>query len=225
MLFAENIDTSGVVPQLSAIMGNCAGGGVYSPALTDFIFMVDSTSQMFIAGPGVIKAVTGEDISMQDLGGAKAQSEIAGNCDFVAANDEECLKSIRKLLSFLPSSCLEKPPIVDTGDSPDRRDESLADVVPENPKQTFDMHNIISKIVDNGDFFEVKANFAKNIITGFARLGGYPVGIVANQPMVRAGTLDCDVSDKAARFYITCDCFHILIIKLTDFPGYLPGVA
>ena len=225
MLFAENIDTSGVVPQLSAIMGNCAGGGVYSPALTDFIFMVDSTSQMFITGPSVIKAVTGEDISIQDLGGAKAQSEIAGNCDFVATNDEECLKSIRKLLSFLPSSCLEKPPVVDTSDSPDRCDESLADVVPENPRQTFDMYNIISKIVDNGDFFKVKPDFAKNIITGFARLGGYPVGIVANQPIARAGTLDCDASDKAARFYRTCDCFNIPIITLTDVPGYLPGIT
>jgi acetyl-CoA carboxylase carboxyltransferase component len=225
LLFAENIDTSGVVPQISAIMGNCAGGGVYSPALTDFIFMVEGTSQMFITGPSVIKAVTGEEIGMQELGGAKAQSGVAGNCDFVLENDEECLKAIRKLLSFLPQSCLEKPPIVDIGDSPDRCDESLADIVPENPRQAFDMYSIISKVVDNGDFFEVKADFAKNMITGFARLAGYPVGVVANQPMVKAGAIDCDASDKAARFYRTCDCFNIPIVSFTDVPGYLPGVA
>ena len=225
LLFAENIDTSGVVPQISAIMGNCAGGGVYSPALTDFIFMVDGTSQMFITGPNVIKAVTGEEITMQDLGGSKPQSTIAGNCDFVARNDEECLKAVKRLLSFLPSSYLEKPPIVDTGDSTDRCDDSLVDIVPENPRQGFDMYQIISKVIDNGDFFELKSAFARNIITGFARLGGYPVGIVANQPMVKAGSLDCDASDKAARFYRTCDCFNIPIITFTDVPGYLPGVV
>ena len=225
LLFAENIDTSGVVPQIFAIMGNCAGGGVYSPILGDFIFMIEGTSQMFITGPEVIKGVTGEEITAQALGGSKPQSSIAGNCDFVVKNDEECLKAIKKLLSFLPSSYLEKPPIVDTGDSPDRCDERLADIVPENPKRTFDMLDVISMVVDSGDFFEIKADYAKNIITGFARIGGYPVGIVANQPRVKAGALDCDASDKAARFYRTCDCYNVPIITFTDVPGYLPGVA
>lgn len=224
LVFYENIMASGVVPQISAIMGNCAGGGVYSPALTDFILMVDGTSQMFITGPTVIKEATGEEISMQELGGAKPQSQISGNCDFVAQSEEECLQMIKKLLSFLPSSYLEKPPGVDTGDDPNRCDESLLDILPENPRAAFDMHHIISKIVDNGDFFEVKARFARNMITGFARLGGYSVGIVANQPLVAAGCLDCDASDKAARFYRFCDCFNIPIICLVDVPGYLPGV-
>lgn len=222
--FSENIFASGMIPQISAIMGNCAGGAVYSPALTDFIFMVEGTSQMFITGPVVIKAVTGEEISMQDLGGAKPQSQISGVCDFVFKSDEECLQMIRKLLSFLPSSCLEKPPVIDTGDDPNRCDESLLEVVPESSKSAFDMHQIITKIVDNGDFFEVKKAFARNMITGFARLGGHTVGIVANQPNTLAGSLDCDASDKAARFYRFCDCFNIPIICLVDVPGYLPGV-
>jgi len=223
-LFSENILTSGVVPQISAIMGNCAGGGVYSPALTDFIFMVTETSQMFITGPGVIKAVTGEEISMQDLGGAKPQSELSGVCDIVAKNDEDCLKMIKELLNFLPPSYCEKPPIVDTGDDSNRCDESLLDIVPSDPRKPYNMYDVISRIVDNGEFFDVKANFAKNIITGFARLGGYSVGIVANQPLVMAGSLDCDASDKAARFYRTCDCFNVPIITLADVPGYLPGI-
>lgn len=225
LLFAENIETSGVVPQISAIMGSCAGGGAYSPALTDFIFMVEGESQMFIAGPDVIKEVTGEEISMQDLGGTKPQSEIAGNCDFVCKNDKECLEAIKKLLSFLPSSYLEKPPIVDTGDDPYRCSQELLEIVPDEPRKPFNMMEVIHHIVDNGDFFEVKSNFACNMITGFARIGGYPIGIVANQPMVKAGAIDCDASDKAARFYRTCDCFHIPIISFTDVPGYLPGVA
>ena len=222
--FAENTFTSGVVPQISAIMGNCAGGAVYSPALTDFIFMVKGTSQMFITGPRVLKAVMGEEISMQDLGGAKPQSELSGVCDVVAENDEECLQMIRKLLSFFPPNYREKPPVVDTGDDPNRCDESLLEVVPESRKGAYDMRTIITKVVDNGDFFEVKKAFARNMITGFARLGGQSVGIVANQPLVLAGTLDSDASDKAARFYRFCDCFNIPIICLVDVPGYLPGV-
>lgn len=228
LLFAENIDASGVVPQIFAIMGNCAGGGVYSPILGDFVFMVEGTSQMFITGPSVIKAVTGEEVAAQDLGGSKPQSSIAGNCDFVVQNDKECLQKIKKLLSFLPSSYQEKPPRVLTGltrDDYDRRDEGLTDIVPFNSKKPYDMYAVISSVVDNGDFFEVKADFARNIITGFARMGGYSVGIVANQPKVKAGALDCDASDKAARFYQTCDCFNIPIITLTDVPGYLPGVS
>lgn len=224
-LFSENILTSGVVPQISAIMGNCAGGGVYSPALTDFIFMVEGTSQMFITGPLVIKEVTGEEISMQDLGGAKPQSQISGVCDFVAKSDEECLQMIKDLLSFLPPSYLEKPPVVDTGDDPERCDESLLDVVPTDPRKPYNMRDVVSRIVDNGKFFEVKTNFARNMITGFARLGGRSVGIVANQPLFMAGSLDCDASDKAARFYRTCDCFNVPIVTLVDVPGYLPGVS
>ncbi len=224
-LFSENIETSGVVPQISAIMGNCAGGGVYSPALTDFILMVEGTSQMFITGPVVIKAVTGEEISMQDLGGAKPQSQISGVCDFVAKNDEECLQMIKKLLSYLPLSYLDKPPQVDTGDDRNRCDESLLDVVPTDPRKSYNMKDVISRIVDNKELFEVKTNYARNIITGFARLGGYSVGIVANQPLFMAGSLDCDASDKAARFYRTCDCFNVPIITLVDVPGYLPGVS
>jgi len=224
LIFYEDIITSGIVPQISAVMGNCAGGGVYSPALTDFIFMVEGTSQMFIAGPRVIKQATGEEISMQELGGAKPHSEISGLCDFVIDNDQKCLESVRELLGYLPSSYLEKPQRLDSGDDPDRCDESLVDSVPDNPRTPFDMRKIIQKIVDNGEFLEVKKNFAKNIITGFARLGGYSVGIVANQPMVYAGCLNCDASDKAARFYRTCDCFNIPIITMADVPGYLPGV-
>jgi acetyl-CoA carboxylase carboxyltransferase component len=223
-LFSENILTSGVVPQISAAMGYCVGGGAYSPALTDFIFMVEGTSQMFITGPGVIKTATGEEIGMQDLGGAKPHSELSGVCDIVAKNDEECLNMIKALLSFLPSSYCEKPPRVDTGDDPSRRDERLLDIVPVDPKRPYDMYDVISRIVDKGEFFEVKANFARNIITGFARLDGRAVGIVANQPLVKAGSLDCDASDKAARFYRTCDCFNVPIVTLVDVPGYLPGV-
>ncbi len=223
-VFVENVLCSGVIPQISVIMGNCAGGGVYSPALTDFIFMVQGTSQMFITGPAVIKAVTGEDISMQDLGGAKPHSEISGVCDAVFENDEKTLLAVRKLLSYLPQSYLEKPKIVDTGDDPKRIDLSLREVVPENPKRGFDMYRIIRSVVDNGDFFEIKPKFARNIITGFARIGGFPVGICANQPIYLAGSLDCDASDKAARFYRVCDCFNIPIVTFVDVPGYLPGV-
>jgi len=224
-IFTENILASGVVPQISAIMGNCAGGGVYSPALTDFTFMVEGTSYMFITGPEVIKRVTGEEITMEDLGGAKTQSEVSGNADFTAKGDKDCLQQIRKLLGFLPSNYTETPPTADTNDDPNRCDEELDDIVPADPKRPYDMRQVISKIVDNGDFMEVKAGFARNIITGFGRLCGYSIGIVANQPSVAAGTLDSDACDKAARFYRFCDCFNIPIICLVDVPGYLPGVA
>jgi len=206
-------------------MGNCAGGGVYSPALTDFTFMVEGTSYMFITGPEVIKKVTGEEISMEDLGGAKAQSEVSGNADFTAKDDKECLQQIRRLLSFLPSNYTETPHFVDACDDPNRCDDELDNIVPADPRRAFDMHQVISRIVDNGEFTEVKAKFARNIISGFGRLGGYSVGIVANQPAVAAGSLDSDACDKAARFYRFCDCFNIPIICLVDVPGYLPGVA
>lgn len=224
LLFNEHVNMSGVVPQLSCILGSCAGGGCYSPALTDFIFMVNNISQMFIAGPRVIKEATGEEISNEELGGPKAQSQIAGNCDFVAKDEKECFEQVKRLLSFLPSSWCEKPPVVDTGDDPNRPSAKLVEIIPDESNKSFDMKQVIRDIVDNGDFFEVKANYARNMITGFARIGGYPVGIVANQPMVFAGSIDCDGSDKAARFYRFCDCFNIPIVTLVDTPGYLPGV-
>ena len=224
LLFYEHIRSSGVVPQVSCVLGSCAGGGCYSPALTDFIFMVEDTSQMFISGPRVIKEATGEEITSEELGGSKPHSQISGVCDVVVKNEKECIEQVKKLLSFLPSSCYEKPPIVDAGDDPYRCSEELLEIVPDESRKPFDVKQVIRHIVDNSDFFEVKANFAHNMTTGFARIGGYPVGIVANQPLVMAGAIDCDASDKAARFYRFCDCFNIPIITLADVPGYLPGV-
>lgn len=223
--FAQNIKSSGVVPQISVIMGNCAGGSVYSPALTDFIIMVEGTSNMFITGPAVIKRVTGEDVTMEDLGGAKTQSEISGVCDLVAKDEADAFRMTKELLGFLPRNYLENPPVVDTGDDPERSEDALLDMIPENPRRPFNMHKLIGMVVDNGDFFEVKAGFARNMITGFARLGGYSVGIVANNPRVNAGAIDSDASDKAARFFRTCDCYNVPLITLVDVPGYMPGVA
>lgn len=223
LYFAQNIKASGMIPQIAAIMGDSTGGAVYSPALGDFIIMVEGISSMFITGPRVIKEVMGEEISREELGGTKIHSEISGVCDLVAKDEVDCFQMIRRLLSFLPSNHLERPPVVDTGDDPNRCEEGLLEIVPGNPRATFDMHKLISMVVDNGDFFELKGGFARNIITGFARLDGFPVGIVANQPMVLAGVLDCDASDKAARFYRTCDCYNIPIVTFVDVPGYLPG--
>jgi len=223
-LFYHHVKASGIIPQISAILGNCAGGGSYSPALTDFVFMVDGVSNMFITGPKVVKEVTGEEISMENLGGAGPNSQISGNCDFVAKDERGCIEMVKKLLSFLPQSYLEKPPIVDSGDDPERKDDELFNIVPENPRASFNVLELIGRVVDNGDFFEVKAGFARNMVTGFARIGGYPVGIVANQPRHLAGSLDCDASDKAARFYRVCDCFNVPIVCVVDVPGYLPGV-
>lgn len=224
LIFAENVESSGVIPQISAIMGNCAGGGVYSPALTDFILMVDKTSQMFITGPLVIKEVTGEEVSSQELGGARVHSQISGVADLVCENDQDCLAKIKKLLSFLPASYLEKPPIKPTQDYPDRCEEKLLEILPDSPKKVYDMRRLIPLIVDEGDFFEIKPNFARNMITGLARMNGKPVGIVANNPFFLASAIDCDAADKAARFIRTCDCFNIPLISLVDVPGYLPGV-
>lgn len=224
-LFAQNIKSSGVVPQISVILGNCAGGSVYSPALTDFIIMVEGTSKMFITGPAVIKRVTGEDVTMEELGGAKTQSEISGVCDLVAKSEADAFRMTKKLLNFLPSSYLEKPPVADTGDDPGRCDDALLDVIPENLRRPLNMHKLIGMVVDNGDFFEVKAGFARNMITGFARLGGYSVGIVANNSSVNAGAIDSDASDKAARFFRTCDCYNVPLITFVDVPGFMPGVA
>jgi acetyl-CoA carboxylase carboxyltransferase component len=224
LIFAENVESSGVIPQISAIMGNCAGGGVYSPALTDFIFMVDKTSQMFITGPLVIKEVTGKEVGSQELGGARVHSQISGVADFVCQNELDCLAKVKKLLRFLPSSFIQKPPVIPTLDDPGRCEEALAEIIPDSPKKVYDMRRLISLIVDNGEFFELKAGFARNMVISLARMNGRPVGIVANNPLFLASAIDCDAADKAARFIRTCDCFHIPLISLVDVPGYLPGV-
>jgi len=222
-LFFINTQASGVIPQISAILGSCAGISVYSPALTDFVFMVDGISHMFITGPRIVKSVMGEDVTMEELGGAKVHSKTSGVADFRVRSEEECFLMIKKLLSFLPSNNEEAPPVVDTGDDPGRMDETLADIVPTDPYKTYDMRKVITRLADNGDFFEVKAEFAPEIIVGFARLGGQPVGFIANQPMVRAGSLTIDSSNKQARFIRFCDAFNIPLILLVDTPAYMPG--
>jgi len=223
-IFYRNVLASGVIPQISVIMGPCAGGAVYSPALTDFVFMVERTSFMFITGPRVIKEVTGEEVTPEQLGGPDPQSRFSGVVHFTARNDEECLQMVRELLSYLPSNNLEDPPIVDAGDSPNRIDPELANIVPTDPKKSYDMYEIINRVVDRGVFFEAHKHFAPNAIVGFARLNGRSVGIIANQPMVYAGCLDIDSSDKIARFVRFCDAFNIPLVTFQDVPGYLPGV-
>jgi len=224
LIFAENVEASGVIPQISAIMGNCAGGGVYSPALTDFTFMVDKTSQMFITGPLVIKEVTAQDVGSQELGGARIHSQISGVADVIAQDDLDCIAKVKKLLNFLPCSYHEKPPVIPSNDDPQRCEEALVDLLPDSPKKVYDMRRLISLVVDNQEFFEVKTGFARNMVTGFARMGGRSVGIVANNPLFLAAAIDCDAADKAARFIRTCDCFNIPLISLVDVPGYLPGI-
>jgi len=221
--FFPNTQASGVVPQIAAILGSCAGISVYSPALNDFIFMVDGLSHMFITGPRIVKSVMGEDLTMEELGGARIHAQKSGVADFRVKSEDECLQKIKDLLSYLPSNNRESPAWKDTGDNPDRLDDGLADIVPSNPNKAYDMHRIIKSIVDNGDFLEVKAEFAGEMIVGFTRLDGYPVGIVANQPMVRAGSLTVDSSDKQARFIRFCDCFNIPLVFLVDTPAYQPG--
>ena len=223
VVFYINTRCSGAVPQISAILGNCTGGSVYSPALTDFIFMVDDLSHMFITGPRVIKSVLGEEISMEELGGAKIHCQVSGVADFRVKSEDNCMQGIRKLLSYLPQNWREKPPYRDTGDSPDRFSGELENIVPLQPTKGYDMHLVINDIVDGGEFLEIKPEFAAEIIVGFARLGGNSVGIVANQPKVRAGCMSMDSSDKQARFIRFCDAFNIPIILLVDTPGYLPG--
>ena len=224
-IFLRNTLASGVIPQISAIMGPCAGGAVYSPALTDFIIMVEGTSHMFITGPEVIKAVTREEVSFEELGGAMTHNTKSGVAHFAAKDEEEAIGLIRRLLSFLPQNNMEDPPFVPTGDPADRMDEALDAIVPDSPTKPYDMKEVIRRVVDEGDFLEVHAHYAQNIVVGFARLGGHSVGIVANQPRVLAGVLDIDASDKAARFVRFCDCFNIPIVTFVDVPGYLPGVA
>ena len=224
-MFFRNTAASGVIPQISGIMGSCAGVSVYSPALTDFILMVKEKSHMVITGPGIIKAVTGEDVSLEELGGAKVHSEITGQAHFVADSDEDCIRLIKKLLSYLPSNHDDMPPVVETGDDPERTDDSLEEIVPANFKKSYDMLDVITRIVDNQEFFEVLPRYAPNIVIGFARMDGHSVGIVGNQPRIKAGCLDVDASDKASRFIRFCDAFNIPLINLVDVPGYFPGVA
>ncbi|HSO62764.1 MAG TPA: acyl-CoA carboxylase subunit beta [Desulfobacterales bacterium] len=224
-MFFRNTAASGVIPQITGMMGSCAGVSVYSPALTDFVVMVKGTSHMVITGPGVIKSVTGETVSIEDLGGARVHSEVTGQAHFVAESDAECIRTIQQLLRYLPSNCTQSPPVVDSGDDPERADDTLEEIVPANFKKSYDMHAVIERIVDKGSLLEVLPRFAANIIVGFARMAGGTVGIVANQPRIKAGCLDVDASDKAARFIRFCDCFNIPLINLVDVPGYFPGVA
>jgi propionyl-CoA carboxylase beta chain len=224
-IFLRNVMSSGVVPQISAIMGPCAGGAVYSPAMTDFIVMVRDTSYMFITGPDVIKTTTHEEVTMQDLGGADTHSTKSGVCHLEAEDDESALLVIRELLSFMPSNNAEDAPFQANGDDPNRRDEALDTIVPENPNRPYDMRDIILRVVDEGHWLEVQKDWAQNIMVGFARLGGYAVGIVANQPAYLAGCLDIDASVKAARFVRFCDCFNIPLVTFVDVPGFLPGTA
>ena len=222
-IFYNNTIASGVVPQISAIMGPCAGGAVYSPALTDFIFMVDKTSQMFITGPEVVKSVTGEEVTSEELGGATTHNTKSGVAHVKASDDEDCLREIRRLLSFLPSNNMEGAPQVAIEDDLNRMLPEMEGFVPENANKPYDMKDIITSIADEGDFYEVQPTYAMNMITGFIRINGARVGVIANQPKVLAGCLDIDASDKAGRFIRTCDCFNIPVLNLVDVPGFLPG--
>jgi propionyl-CoA carboxylase beta chain len=224
-VFQRNVLASGVVPQISLVMGPCAGGAVYSPAMTDFIFMVKDSSYMFVTGPDVVKTVTHETVTHEQLGGAVTHTRKSGVADLAFENDVEALLQVRRFVDFLPASNREKPPVRPTDDPPERDDLSLDTLVPANPNKPYDMKELILKVVDEGDFFELQAEYAGNIITGFARIAGSTVGIVANQPMVLAGCLDINSSSKAARFVRFCDCFNIPIVTFVDVPGFLPGTA
>ncbi|MGI6085007.1 MAG: acyl-CoA carboxylase subunit beta [Acetivibrionales bacterium] len=223
-IFFRNTLASGVIPQISVIMGPCAGGAVYSPAITDFVFMVDKTSHMFITGPQVIKAVTGEDVTFDTLGGANTHNTISGVAHFESENEENCIEQIKMLLSYLPDNNLCDPEDILTQDDLNRLDLELNSIIPDDPNKPYDMLDIITKITDNAEFFEIHKGFAKNILVGFSHIAGKTVGIVANQPKVAAGALDVDASDKAARFIRFCDSFNIPLVTFTDVPGYLPGV-
>ncbi|MCH4890719.1 methylmalonyl-CoA carboxyltransferase [Acidaminobacter sp. JC074] len=224
-IFFRNTIASGVIPQITAIMGPCAGGAVYSPALNDFIFMVDKTSQMFITGPQVIKTVTGEEVSAEALGGAMTHNATSGVAQFYEQNDEACISEIRRLLSFLPSNNTETAPTFGTEDDMNRIIEEFNNIIPDNPNKPYDVKDIIHALADDGDFMEYQEHFAKNIVTGYIRLNGQSVGVVANQPKFLAGCLDINASDKAARFVRTCDAFNIPLLNLVDVPGFLPGTA
>jgi acetyl-CoA carboxylase carboxyltransferase component len=222
-IFYRNAIASGVIPQVSGIMGPCAGGAVYSPAMTDFVVMVKNSSYMFITGPDVIKSVLGEVVTQEDLGGAMAHSTKSGVAHFACESDADAIDQIKKLLSFFPDNNMEDPPMVATGDDPNRIAPALDEIIPDNPMGSYDMKDIIRAIVDNGDFFEIHENYAMNMLVGYARLNGRAIGIIANQPKVLAGCLDTDCSDKATRFIRCCDAFNIPMLTITDVPGYLPG--
>src|SRR5881394_2254391 len=224
-VFVRNVQCSGVIPQISLVMGPCAGGAVYSPAMTDFIFMVKETSHMFITGPDVIKTVTGEEPTFEELGGAMTHNTKSGVAHFAADDEEQCLEDVRYLMSFLPQNNLETAPRVDTGDDHERMDLELDTIVPDNPNKPYDMRDVVAHIVDDGDFFEVHEHFAKNLIVGFARLNGRAIGVVGNQPAQLAGVLDISSSEKGARFVRTCDAFNIPLLTFTDVPGFLPGTS
>src|SRR5947207_7990963 len=224
-VFVRNVMCSGVIPQISLIMGPCAGGAVYSPAMTDFIFMVKETSHMFITGPDVIRTVTGEEVDFESLGGAMSHNMKSGVAHFASDDEDACLEDTRYLLSFLPQNNLETPPRVQPTDDPLRQDEELDHVVPDSPNKPYDMRDVVRHIVDDGEFFEVHEHYARNIICGFARLNGYSVGVVGNQPNQLAGVLDIDSSCKAGRFVRTFDAFNIPIITVCDVPSLLPGIT
>jgi propionyl-CoA carboxylase beta chain len=224
-IFRRNTHASGVIPQISLIMGAAAGGHVYSPALTDFVIMVDQTSQMFITGPDVIKTVTGEDVSMEELGGGRTHNTKSGNAHYLAGDEEDAIAYVKALLSYLPQNNLEEPPVFDAtaGRQPTEADRELDTLIPDSPNQPYDMHEVIARVLDDGEFLEVQELFAPNIVVGFGRVDGRPVGVVANQPLHFAGCLDIDASEKAARFVRTCDAFNVAVVTFVDVPGFLPG--
>ena len=224
-IFYKNVQASGVIPQISVIMGPCAGGAVYSPALTDFVFMVEKTSQMFLTGPDVILSVTGEQTTVEELGGAISHVSKSGVAHFAASDERECLDQVRRLLSYIPNNNMDDPPLEDTGDPTSRRLDDILSVVPGEADMQYDVRDVVERIVDNSEFMEVHEFFAPNIVVGFGRIGGRPIGVVANQPLYLAGVLDIDASRKAARFVRFCDAFNIPIVTLVDVPGFLPGVS
>jgi propionyl-CoA carboxylase beta chain len=224
-IFWRNVQASGVIPQISLVMGPCAGGAVYSPAMTDFVFMVEATSYMFITGPDVVKTVTGEEVTFEELGGAATHASKSGVAQFMAADEEACLEDARYLLSFLPQNNLDSAPFSAPTDPPDREDAELDSLIPDSPQKPYEMRDVIRRVFDDGEFLEVHERFAENIVCGFARLGGHPVGVVGNQPHALAGVLDIDSSVKAARFVRTCDAFNIPLVTFVDVPGFLPGTA
>ncbi len=224
-IFLRNTMASGVIPQISVILGPCAGGAVYSPAITDFVFMVRGISYMFVTGPNVVKTVTHEDVDMEGLGGASVHAAESGVAQFAFDSEPECLAAVRQLMAFLPQNNTEKPPKRDSADPSDRQDEKLLEIIPDNPSQSYDMRDILRAVTDDGEFFEVHRDFARNILTGFAHLGGHSVGIVANQPAFLAGVLDIDSAVKAARFVRFCDAFNLPLVVFEDVPGFLPGVG
>ncbi|HEV7888377.1 MAG TPA: acyl-CoA carboxylase subunit beta, partial [Acidimicrobiales bacterium] len=222
-IFHRNVTASGVIPQISVILGPCAGGAVYSPAMTDFIFMVRETSHMFITGPDVVKTVTGENVTLEELGGAMSHATKSGVSTFVSGDEKACLDDVRYLLSFLPANNLDEPPYVEPADAPDRRAPELVDLMPASPNQPYDMKKVVAAVFDDGEFFEYFPHWALNLVCGFARLNGHVVGVMGNQPQVLAGVLDIDSSEKGARFVRTCDAFNIPLVTFVDVPGFLPG--